>query len=390
VEITPFAKQQVPTLYAVIQALNLAEAAGPSPELARAYAAACRMAGLVPLHGLAEAYARRAQNIAERIEQLPILANVLRATGLHYVRVGQWERAQDIGEQAVEAADWLGDRRLRATVMMILANVAYYRGAFDRCAELWADIYAAASQRGDTQQQGWALAWQAVNLLRLGQMGHVDQAVASLERSIALLSADIAYSGLMSYGMLAVARLRQGQLQLARQIADRTAHLITRSRPTAAHVFEGYAGMAEVYLALWEASTIGNHMPPERKTLLRSARQACQALHRFARVFPIGQPRTWLCQGLYEWLAGKPDRAHKAWQKSLTAAERLAMPYEQGRAHYEIGRHLPPDDPGRQEHLIHAREIFTQLEAVYELAREEMAHNGQLLLGNDQTLVKKY
>ena len=50
-----------------------------------------------------------------------------------------------------------------------------------------------------------------------------------------------------------------------------------------------------------------------------------------------GQPRAWLWQGLYEWLAGKPGKARKAWHKSLAAAERLAMRYEQGLAHYEIG-----------------------------------------------------
>ena len=41
------------------------------------------------------------------------------------------------------------------------------------------------------------------------------------------------------------------------------------------------------------------------------------------------------------------DTAVAAWNKSLNAAERLAMPYEQGRAYYELGRHLPPDHPSR-------------------------------------------
>ncbi len=45
------------------------------------------------------------------------------------------------------------------------------------------------------------------------------------------------------------------------------------------------------------------------------------------------------------------------------------MPYEQGLAHYEIGRHLAVDDPARQAHLARAAEIFGQLEAAYDLRR---------------------
>jgi hypothetical protein len=55
-----------------------------------------------------------------------------------------------------------------------------------------------------------------------------------------------------------------------------------------------------------------------------------------------------------------------AWNKSLNTAERLAMPYEQGRAHYELGRHLPPGHPARREHLTQACEIFTGIGASHE------------------------
>jgi len=47
------------------------------------------------------------------------------------------------------------------------------------------------------------------------------------------------------------------------------------------------------------------------------------------------------------------------------------MPYEQGLAHYEIGRHLPFDDPARQDHLSQARVVFTRLEANYDLRRAQ-------------------
>jgi hypothetical protein len=72
-------------------------------------------------------------------------------------------------------------------------------------------------------------------------------------------------------------------------------------------------------------------------------------------------------QGLVEWLNGKPQSAHKVWRASLAAAEHMAMPYEAGRAHYEIGRHLPDDAPHRGTHLTRASEIFSELGAGHDL-----------------------
>ncbi|MCI0527435.1 MAG: hypothetical protein L0Y56_08320, partial [Nitrospira sp.] len=103
------------------------------------------------------------------------------------------------------------------------------------------------------------------------------------------------------------------------------------------------------------------------------AGRACKALHRYARIFPIGRPRAWLWQGLYDWLAGRPSKAFKTWKKSLATAEQLVMPYEQGLTHYEIGRHLESDDPARGVHLNRAYEIFIKLGAAYDLARTQAA-----------------
>ena len=51
-------------LFAALSNLNLAEQAGPSPELARAYANAQVAAGLIPLSWLAEMYAEKAREAA--------------------------------------------------------------------------------------------------------------------------------------------------------------------------------------------------------------------------------------------------------------------------------------------------------------------------------------
>jgi eukaryotic-like serine/threonine-protein kinase len=173
---------------------------------------------------------------------------------------------------------------------------------------------------------------------------------------------------LRAQGLLAAIRWSRGEEALAQQAAQRAADLISHlPSPTAHYLLEGYAGVAEVSLALWEASNQDSAM--DRGTLARQARQACAALQKFAHVFPIGQPRAWLMYGLAEWLSGRSGPAQAAWQKSLAAAEDRGMIYEQGRAHDEIGRHLPVKDLARQEHLARAEEIFAQISLVSDPAR---------------------
>ena len=141
--------------------------------------------------------------------------------------------------------------------------------------------------------------------------------------------------------------------------------------PSTFYRFEGYVGPPLVYLSLWEARAKGDHEAANEKSYQELAWQACKGLRRFAWVFPFAQPRSWLFQGWYAWLAGKRGKAHKAWRKSLAHAKNLDMPYEQGLAHFEIGRHLPASDTGREEHLQHAIDIFGQLDAAWDLKRAQ-------------------
>mgnify|MGYP003291721007 CR=1 FL=1 len=117
-------------------------------------------------------------------------------------------------------------------------------------------------------------------------------------------------------------------------------------------------------VALAEGEPVGDD-------LRARARRACWVTRRYARLYPVGQPRAQLWNGLYAWLQGKRGVARRAWSKSLAYAQRLVMPYEEGLAHYEIGRHLDPSDPARREHLTRACEIFTNLNAAFDLERAQ-------------------
>jgi hypothetical protein len=118
-----------------------------------------------------------------------------------------------------------------------------------------------------------------------------------------------------------------------------------------------YATTAEAAIALWHASR--QRGPDEQATARAAAGQAMRSLRRYAHVFPIGRPRALLCQGLLAWVQGRPVRARKAWRRSLAAAERLGMRYDQLLAHQQLSRHGDPSE--RDEHLARAHQLFTQL-----------------------------
>jgi tetratricopeptide (TPR) repeat protein len=356
--------------------LDLSERADFSPELARSYASLCVAIGLIPVHALARIYQRRAREIAQSVNDLPTQAFVSMGTSVYDMGIGQWAQAQPILSQGIEVSDRLGDHQRWAENMILLEQVAYYQGMFTDGEKLATDIYTRSYRYGNILHQAWGLSGQGENKLRLGQ---TDEAIALLEKALALYAETMdRISIITTYGLLAIAHLRRmkdlspDDRRQAQQAAEMATQMIGQSPPTSYYLLEGYAGIAEVYLALWEAEWISVHKPPNWNSSLHiSTKQACKALHKYTRIFPIGQPHAWLWQGLYYWLSGKPSKAYKAWQRSLVAGERLGMLYEQGLTHYEMGRHLEIDSPMRPMHLTRACEIFSQLSAAYDLARAQ-------------------
>ncbi len=369
-EVYFFANETLLALYAAIRSLNLAEAAGPSPELARAYAPVGTILGFIPVHRLAQMYCRRALEIVRPMNDLSARAWVSLVTGVYYAGLGHWATARGLFDEVVEISKQIGDRRRWDDGVTNLVMVNYFQGEFARAEKFADDLYASASQRGDADNQAWALMEKVFCALALGKLevaaGCADELQALFEGSAKNLDEPLKFSG---YGAVASVRLRQGQLDLARRAADQADQLVARSTPTSYPTLMGYASVADVYLTLWDEEVSKSPNLKPKASLQAAARRAVKTLHKFAGVFPIGWPRAWLWQGRYEWLTGNRAQARQAWRKCLASAEKLMMPYAAALAHAELGRHANADDPGRENHLRRARDIFTQLGASDDLAR---------------------
>ena len=358
------------SLYTAFRTLNLAEDAGPSPELARGYATVGAMVGFIPLHGNATAYLHRALDIVDRVDDLNARTWVDIVVAYYYAGVGNWSEATRLLEDALAISERLGDQRRREDILGNLSAVNFFQGNFDSSSCFADDLIRIARRRNAEHSHAFGLQGKAFALLHMGQF---EAAMSGLQELQSLMTDDskITDEALMleMYGLLSAAYLRQGKYQQALDKAEQALALSANATPSNYSSYTGYTGPAYVYLSMLEDGQA-------LKNGDKGAAKALKTLRKFARVFPIGEPRRWLYEGWNRWLSGKHSSAQKAWDRSLASAVELDMRYDQGLAHFEIGRHLPGGDQARQENLKQAADIFKQTGAGYDLDRTQKLLSG--------------
>ncbi|WP_168219162.1 adenylate/guanylate cyclase domain-containing protein [Limnoglobus roseus] len=353
---------KVPSIHAAFRALNLSETVGECPELARNYAHAAVFCGLLFMHKSARAYARRSREMALRVRQQSCSAYVEFIRGVYWVTVGAWEEAEDNLREAMTITARIGERRRWYESAFTLANALSRKGDYRASAELSEQIRQVGTLQMVPQVQVWGLSWRLACLLALEADAAVwlplETALAScLQAHPTIPLAD----QILGYGVLAVTQWRRGEKALAQQTCEQAEAIISRTNQISHYLPPAYRGLAEVYLGLW---TDNPAMAPEMD---RRMSHLCTVLSQFSLMYPIGKPTSHLVRGRYQWQKGHHAKALRSWRKSLAAAERYRMPYEQAQAHAELARRLPPDDPTADVHRRRARELFAQIGAAADL-----------------------
>jgi class 3 adenylate cyclase/tetratricopeptide (TPR) repeat protein len=343
----------VRTLHAALHATNIAEPAGPSPQLARAFALTGWIFSMVPLFGVAQAYLKLAGELVARPEGAAALQPVRFFTGFTQVAMGQWEACRASLEEAIAEADRLGDKRRWIEACCGINSPMHYQGEFEDRVALGRDVlYTAARRQGDFQAESWGILDQLESLAPLGDMERIAPLLDDLEP---FLEHDIGKSEqVWGHGLLALGRLQQGRRKEAFEAACRATDAAAAMDPVAVYCFEGYASAAEVLLVLVESG----EPVVEPARIQRALRRACRQLERYARVFPFARARALCCRGRQRALAGRsavgPLRA------AVEAAVLLRMPLEEGIARLALGRF--GDQAGELEK---AEVIFLELGAAY-------------------------
>jgi tetratricopeptide (TPR) repeat protein len=278
-------------------------------------------------------------------------------TGLYEFGLGKWVSASDHFKTATEVYQQLGDYRRWNESYGMQSTIAFFLGDFQRAFEMREELHAVSRRQNDSHYEAISLSGMVANTLKLGEADDTVMArLRSLESAFTSVSARTDRYRL--WALIALAHLRRNEIPQAVKAAHEALQLIEASSPTAVYGLPGYADTSDVWLRLWEQ---GDASAAEYAT------RACRQLRRYTRVFVIGQPRLGIRAGTHAWLSHKPTQARAAWAKGLVAAQKLQMPYDEGLAHYEIGRHATQAE--RQTHLQKALTIFEVLGARYDAER---------------------
>jgi tetratricopeptide (TPR) repeat protein len=357
------------TLFATLGNLNLAEAAGPSPELARAYADMSAVAPLLGLRSMAEKYRSLAYETARALESEAVTAYVQIGTSVFTVGQGRWQEGGQSLDQAISAFRHLGDWNRLGLTLVLRTHVHIFKGEFEAFQSLHRDLADLAERSGGFQHMIWARDGEAESLLRLGGADRLPEVVARLQQNLAEMNrAGFELEQAHVYSLLVQAHLRRGDWAAAREAGDAGSQIIARARPTFYSQLEGYAGPAHAYLGCWQVANDSS----EAKILARQAQVACRRLRKFAGIFPVARPRSLRLDGLYRWLSGDRRGAVRTWDAGVALARRLGMRYEEALTHLELLRRLKPGTAARPVHLAQAGSLLRQLPAPFELA--ELKH----------------
>jgi len=136
-------------LHAAFRTLNLAESAGTSPELARAYGNAAVLFGLLSMHGTAQAHALRGAGRRRSGQPGALLHLCIRGDWDLLVRSGRVGQGTRGAGEARALAERIGDMRRWDEILFPWAAIPAHQGDFARSTS-W-------PSRCTTRQSGAAL-----------------------------------------------------------------------------------------------------------------------------------------------------------------------------------------------------------------------------------------
>jgi len=305
------------TFYCTTRAFNLAERAGPSPELMRGYANMCATLGAVSLNGAADSYRALALAVEPEIDDLPARAWSRVSLSSHSVWVGNWDRAEREITEALDIYSQLGDWRRWGVAAWLWPQVAQGRGQLRRARDLWAELYEVANRHRDTRHQVRGRGGQFFALLALDESAAARNCLTAIEEQFAANPEMMAVEERLWHAARAAWALQEGDGARAAAEARETLAAIGRAR-FKFDLLDIFATPAEVLLTLRE----------QDEATEADTRAALKALGGFARTYAFGRPRASRAAGRAALLAGDRKKAEQLWKKSIAQADALGMSHE--------------------------------------------------------------
>ena len=308
-------------LCAALMNLSLAEAIGPSPELAMAMAGIHLTAGLVPLRWVAAYYGQQSRSMLAVLDDPSAATWVLFNTAAYAMGTCQWDVVLEQTAEIRRVAHQIGFHRRWEESTALMGTTLFIKGDIDGSERAFEDL-SLSGERGDVQTRDWALVGLAhVRLLR----GDAAGALRLLQDAKRLLEQGLGRAEqIYTRAPLALAHLYLGDPKTALEEARTCLGWIAEGAPIACYTVFAYASVAEVFLTLLAAEGA-------TKERVAEARRAVRHLRTMAKVFPAALPAATYSEGALAAILGAPARARRWLERSQKLAVRFAIPYQEAR-----------------------------------------------------------
>ena len=309
-------------LCSALMNLSLAEAIGPSPELAMAAAGIHLTAGLVPLRRIAAYYGKRSRGMLTAIDDPSAETWVLFNAAAYAMGTARWDEALTLVEHIRGVAHQIGFHRRWEEGTAVIGTTLFMCGDIEGSRRAFEDLSLSA-ERGDTQTRDWALVGLAqIRLLRgdaAGALGMLQDAKKLLDQGLGRTEQ------IYTLGPLALAHLYLGETRSALGEARACAAWIAQGAPIACYTVFAYACVAEVFLRVLAADGLSDDV-------VADARRASRHMRTMAKVFPSALPAATYVEGALAALMGKTGKARRLVERSRKSAVELRVPYQEALA----------------------------------------------------------
>ncbi len=358
-ELAVYAEDNVGALYHALRQLNAAHAAGPSPELGRAYSVVSTMLGTVPLPSICDVWTQRAFDMAQSLDAELHKAWIFSRVAVYDLYRGQWTRMHQVIDEAIEITERLNDRRVREEALVIGGFALLHEGQLQKADARLARLAEVSRGSGNPQGKAWGALGRAQCLLRFGRPADALELCDDVMPWISTkgLAADKA----LGHSVRALARLRMGDLEGALADADIVSRDYIPKRPAAYWAKPAAPALVDIYAAAVKQG-VG-----DRQANAQKLAKAVKCARTFGKIFPFGEAAGAYAAGVSAEALGRRDAAISAWQRAAEIAERRGSLLELGLSHRSLAGALPGGDPRRASALQRAESVLRRIGAQTEL-----------------------
>ncbi|MEO7556496.1 MAG: AAA family ATPase, partial [Acidimicrobiales bacterium] len=323
-----FSRGRVPTAWAHLRGMNIAERYPPGPELAQAWSEHAPVMTVIPLFARALTYAERSLAIREDLGDVWGQGQSLHFHGVALYAASRYEECIEKCRMAVRLLQRTGDQWEVHTATWHIAFSLYRLGQLDAAVATAQRVHRSGVELGDHQAAGIGLgAWSKAAAGNLP--AELVEAALARTRDDVHTSAEVLQAE-------ALRLIGAGQVDDAVAILGEADALVRRSGLRQEYVSPVVAWLTTAQRLQVEA--LGPWAPRQRRQALRRAQRTARRARRTAFWYRNNQPHVLREAGLLAALAGRDHRAQKLLARSLAIADEQGARHERAQTLLARGR----------------------------------------------------